>query len=221
MTSTILLVFELIGTVAFAASGAIVALSKKMDIFGVATLGVVTAVGGGVIRDLILGNTPPATFQNPLYALVAIGVSVILFIPAVRRVLFHKPRVYEIVMLLMDSLGLGIFTVVGIQVAHSTEGEHNAFLLVFVGMITGVGGGVIRDLLAGNTPFILVKHFYASASLIGSVVCVVLWHYFGSFAATIGGTVVIIILRLLAARYHWSLPKSEMEETVQTENKTK
>ena len=73
MTNTILLVFELIGTVAFAASGAIVALSKKMDIFGVVTLGVVTAVGGGVIRDLVLGHTPPATFQNPLYALVAIG----------------------------------------------------------------------------------------------------------------------------------------------------
>lgn len=214
MTITIRLVFELIGTVAFAASGAIVALSKKMDIFGVVTLGVVTAVGGGVIRDLILGNNPPATFQNPLYALVAIGVSVILFIPWVRKILFHKPRVYEIVMLVMDSLGLGIFTVVGIQVAHSTEGEHNAFLLVFVGMITGVGGGVIRDLLAGNTPFILVKHFYASASLIGAVVCVVLWHYLGSFAASAGGMVVTIILRLLAARYHWSLPKSEMEEPV-------
>ena len=217
MTNTILLVFELIGTVAFAASGAIVALSKKMDIFGVVTLGVVTAVGGGVIRDLVLGHTPPATFQNPLYALVAIGVSVILFIPWVRKILFHKPRVYELVMLLMDSLGLGIFTVMGIQAAYSTEGEHNAFLLVFVGMITGVGGGIIRDLLAGNTPFILVKHFYASASLIGAVVCIVLWYFLGSFAAIAGGTVVTIILRLLAARFHWSLPKSEMEESVESE----
>lgn len=217
MTNTILLVFELIGTVAFAASGAIVALSKKMDIFGVVTLGVVTAVGGGVIRDLVLGHTPPATFQNPLYALVAIGVSVILFIPWVRKILFHKPRVYELVMLLMDSLGLGIFTVMGIQAAYSTEGEHNAFLLVFVGMITGVGGGIIRDLLAGNTPFILVKHFYASASLIGAVVCIVLWYFLGSFAAIAGGTVVTIILRLLAARFHWSLPKSEMEEPVESE----
>ena len=217
MTNTILLVFELIGTVAFAASGAIVALSKKMDIFGVVTLGVVTAVGGGVIRDLVLGHTPPATFQNPLYALVAIGVSVILFIPWVRKILFHKPRVYELVMLLMDSLGLGIFTVMGIQAAYSTEGEHAAFVLVFVGMLPGVGGGIIRDLLAGNTPFILVKHFYASASLIGAVVCIVLWYFLGSFAAIAGGTVVTIILRLLAARFHWSLPKSEMEESVESE----
>lgn len=212
MSSTIMLVFELIGTVAFAASGAIVALSKRMDVFGVVTLGVVTSVGGGVIRDLILGNTPPATFRNPLYALVAIAVSVIIFIPAVRRVLFHKPRVYEIVMLVMDSLGLGVFTVVGIQVAYTAEEEYNAFLLIFVGVITGVGGGVIRDLLAGNTPFILVKHFYASASLIGAVVCILLWQFVGSMAGIAGGTVVIIVLRLLAARYHWSLPKSEMED---------
>ncbi len=217
MSSTILLVFELIGTIAFAASGAIIALSKKMDIFGVATLGIVTAVGGGVIRDLILGNTPPATFQNPLYALVAMGVSLILFIPAVRRVLFHKPRVYEIVMLIMDSLGLGVFTVVGIQVAYTAGEEYNAFLLIFVGVITGVGGGVIRDLLAGNTPFILVKHFYASASLIGAVVCILLWQFVGSVAGIAGGTVVIIVLRLLAARYHWSLPKSRMEEAPHTD----
>ncbi len=218
MSSTILLIFELIGTIAFAASGAITALSKKMDVFGVTTLGVVTAVGGGVIRDLILGNTPPVTFRNPLYALVAILVSVIIFIPAVRKVLFHKPRVYEITMLIMDSLGLGIFTVVGIQVAYTAEAEYNAFLLLFVGMITGVGGGVIRDLLAGNTPFILKKHFYASASLIGAVVCILLWRFVGSLAGMAGGTVIIIVLRLLAAHYHWSLPKSEMEEPVSEEN---
>jgi len=217
MSGTIMLVFELIGTIAFAASGAIVALSKKMDIFGVATLGVVTAVGGGVIRDLILGNTPPATFRNPLYALVAIGVSIVVFVPWVRKILFHNPKVYEIVMLIMDSLGLGIFTVVGIQVAYNSDEEHNTFLLIFVGMITGVGGGVIRDLLAGNTPFILVKHFYASASLIGSVVCIVLWRYLGSFAGISGGTLVIIVLRLLAARYHWSLPKSEMKELMESQ----
>ena len=85
--------FELIGTIAFAASGAMVGLSKKMDIFGVAVLGLVTAVGGGVIRDIVLGLTPPATFQNPVYALVAIFVSLILFVPAVRRFLF-KNRIH-------------------------------------------------------------------------------------------------------------------------------
>ena len=95
MSENLLLVFELIGTVAFAASGAMVGLSKKMDIFGIAVLGIVTSVGGGIIRDLVLGNTPPATFQNPVYALVAIFVSLIIFIPAVRRFLFKKQSIYE------------------------------------------------------------------------------------------------------------------------------
>lgn len=212
MSETLLLIFELIGTVAFAASGAIVALSKKMDIFGVITLGIVTAVGGGVCRDLILGLTPPATFQNPVYALVALGVSLVMFIPAVRRVLFKKHRLYDVAMLLMDSLGLGIFTVVGIEVAYAAGETQNLFLLIFVGMVTGIGGGVLRDVLAGNTPYIFVKHFYACASLIGAAVCVALWRFFGESVAVIGGAATVVVLRLLAARFHWSLPKAKGAE---------
>ena len=94
MSENLLLLFEIMGTVAFAVSGAMVALSKKMDVFGVAGLGLVTAVGGGVIRDLILGITPPKTFQNPVYAAVAIATSLIIFIPAVRRFLSGK-EVYD------------------------------------------------------------------------------------------------------------------------------
>ena len=95
MSENLLLLFELIGTVAFAVSGAMVGLSKKMDIFGITVLGIVTSVGGGVIRDIVLGLTPPATFQNPIYALVAILVSIIVFIPAVRRFLFKKQSIYK------------------------------------------------------------------------------------------------------------------------------
>ena len=207
----LIFILELIGTIAFAASGAITGLSKKMDIFGVATLGVVTSVGGGVIRDLILGLTPPATFSKPVYALVAIAVSIIIFIPAVRRILFKQQAVYDYAMLFMDSLGLGIFTVVGIQVAYTADASHNIFLLIFVGMITGIGGGVLRDVLAGNTPYIFVKHFYACASLIGAIICIALWKYVGQTIAIAGGAIAILILRLLAAHYRWSLPKAEME----------
>lgn len=210
MSETLLLIFELIGTVAFAASGAITGLTKKMDIFGVTTLGVVTAVGGGVFRDIILGITPPATFSKPIYALVAIAVSIIIFIPAVRNFLFKKQRVYDMVMLIMDSLGLGIFTVVGVQTAYMSNASYNVFLLIFVGMVTGIGGGIIRDVLAGNTPFIFVKHFYACASLIGAIACIVLWKLFGQSVAISGGAVVIIILRLLAAHFRWSLPRAEI-----------
>lgn len=208
MSDNLLLVFELIGTVAFAASGAMVALSKKMDIFGVAVLGVVTAVGGGVIRDLVLGITPPATFINPIYAVFSIGVSILLFLPAVRHFLFKKHKAYEKAMLIMDSLGLGIFTVVGIEAAF-LSGQKSVFLMIFVGMITGTGGGIIRDLLAGDMPFILRKHFYATASLIGALFSIALWNFAGQYAAMALGAALIFILRLLAAKYRWKLPKAK------------
>lgn len=210
MPEKLLLVFELIGTVAFALSGAMVGLSKKMDIFGVVTLGLITAVGGGVIRDLVLGNTPPATFRNPVYAVFAIITAITVFIPAVRRFLFKKQDLYDKILLLMDSVGLGIFTVVGVETAFLME-HRNIFLLIFVGLITGVGGGMIRDILAQETPAILVRHFYATASIIGAVASVIFWHIFGQSMAVFGGAAVVIILRLLAAKFHWSLPKADMD----------
>lgn len=209
MIETLAFVFELFGTVAFAISGAITGLKKKMDIFGVVILAVVTAVGGGAIRDIVLGNTPPMTFRNPVYALVAVATGIITFIPAVRRLAGKNPRVFDIFLLITDSVGLGIFTVMGIRTAIGTGHGENLFLLVFVGVVTGVGGGLLRDMMAGNTPYIFVKHVYASASLAGAVLCVLLWKPLGSTAAMSVSAVVIIIIRFLAARFKWSLPKAE------------
>lgn len=212
MSETMFLVFELIGTVAFAASGAITGISKKMDILGVTTLGIVTAVGGGVIRDVILGITPPATFSNPIYAIIALTVSAIIFIPSVHRFLFKNHKAYDLIMLVMDSAGLGIFTVVGIQTAMHKFDSPNVFLLVFVGMVTGIGGGVLRDVLSKSTPYIFVKHFYACASFFGAVTCIILWHFLGEQFAVIGGAAVVLILRLLAAHFRWSLPKAHFDK---------
>ena len=203
-----LLILEIIGTVAFAVSGAMTGLSKKMDIFGVVILGLTTAVGGGAVRDVILGLTPPAMFTNPIYAAVAAVVSVIVFLPAVRRWLTAYGRVREILMLVMDSLGLGVFTVVGIQRAYTATDHRGLFLLVFVGVVSGVGGGLLRDVMAGNTPYIFVKHVYASASIIGAILCAALWGALGATAAMILGASVILTIRLLAAHYHWSLPRA-------------
>lgn len=203
-----LLILEIIGTVAFAVSGAMTGLSKKMDIFGVVILGLTTAVGGGMIRDLVLGLTPPAMFTNPIYAAVAAVVSVIVFLPGVRRWLTAYGRVREILMLVMDSLGLGVFTVVGIQRAYTATDHRGLFLLVFVGVVTGVGGGLLRDVMAGQTPYIFVKHVYASASIIGAILCAALWAPLGATMAMILGASVILAIRLLAAHYHWSLPKA-------------
>lgn len=210
MPFSVITVFEIIGTVAFAASGAIVALKKEMDIFGVAILGLFTAVGGGVIRDMILGNTPPAVFKDPVYAVVAIITSVIIFLPKVRGLLKKSPKVYDIVMLIMDSVGLGIFTVVGIQTAKSVNPDSGYFLLVFVGIVTGVGGGLLRDICAGVTPYIFVKHFYACASLLGSMLCAFLWDYTSESIAMISGSAAVLVLRILAAKFRWSLPKARL-----------
>lgn len=205
---TLILILELIGTVAFAISGAMTALKKNMDIFGVAILGLTTAVGGGAIRDILLGTTPPVMFREPVYALLAIFVSVVVFIPSVRRLLTRNHTLYERMMLVMDSIGLGVFTVVGINTAYGVSDDFNLFLLIFVGTVTGVGGGVLRDVLAGNTPYIFVKHIYACASIVGAILCASLRAPLGEAASVIIGASAVIIIRLLAAHYKWSLPHS-------------
>lgn len=205
---TLIFMLELIGTVAFAISGAMTALKKNMDIFGVAILGLTTAVGGGALRDVLLGITPPVMFREPVYALLAIFVSVVVFIPSVRRLLTRRQSLYERMMLVMDSIGLGIFTVVGINTAYGVSDDFNLFLLIFVGTVTGVGGGVLRDVLAGNTPYIFVKHIYACASIAGAILCAALRAPLGEAASVIIGASAVIIIRLLAAHYKWSLPHS-------------
>ena len=204
MLDNIELFLEIIGTVAFAASGAMIAVNRKMDVFGVAMLGLFTAVGGGVIRDLLLGNTPPLSFRQPFYALTAIAVSIVMFLKPVRRRYNRHGRAFDTVLLVMDSVGLGVFSVVGVQVALATR--SNLYTAVFVGVVTGVGGGILRDVMAGQTPFVFVKHFYASASLIGALACALLWPRMGQVSAMLAGALVVIALRLLAARYRWSLP---------------
>ena len=205
---TLFVAFEILGTIAFAVSGAVVAISKKMDIFGVAILGMTTAVGGGILRDLILGITPPAAFQSPGYALTSIAVSMLVFLPPERRLLHWNEKLYDTALLLFDAIGLGIFTVIGVQTAYIATGELNAFLAIFVGVVTGCGGGVMRDVCAGAPPYIFVKHFYATASLLGAVACLLLWNI-GQMPAMLIGAAVTLTLRLLAAHYRWSLPKAK------------
>ncbi len=204
---------EILGTIAFASSGALLAMEKHMDIFGVCILGITTAVGGGIIRDIVLGNTPPYVFQNSSYVLVAIVVSTILFIYKYiqkhtnLRLFDRVKNCYDIAMLWMDAIGLGIFTVVGINTAVTQGYKDNLFLLIFVGMVTGIGGGMLRDIMALKTPFVFVKHVYASASLAGALVYIALMDYLVvSINMTISATVVVAI-RVVAAHYKWNLPK--------------
>lgn len=106
----------------------------------------------------------------------------------------------------MDSIGLGIFTVVGVNTGIRQGYGSNVFLLVFVGTITGVGGGLLRDMMAGVPPYIFVRHIYACASIVGAIVCV--WmQQFGAVWAMVVGACVVVLIRYLAAHYRWNLPK--------------
>ena len=203
------LVLELIGTVAFSVSGAMIAIEKKMDIFGVIILGLITAIGGGMLRDITLGITPPATFQNPIYAFTAVISAIIVFLPFVQRLFHRYQNIYDHIMLLMDSLGLAIFTVIGVQAAFLRSEGYSFFLLCFVGVITGVGGGVFRDITAGLPPYIFVKHIYACASLAGAILCAFLWRYGLPNLSMVIGAAVVFLIRILSAHFRWSLPKPE------------
>ncbi len=209
MTDNIIFAFEIVGVIAFAISGALVGIEKKMDILGISILGLSVACGGGVIRDLVLGITPPMTFRNPIYATIAILTSIVVFIYAVKYPKKASSRRKDRIMLIMDAIGLGIFTVMGINTAYMQEQDYSLFLLIFVGVITGVGGGILRDIMAGDRPYVFVKHFYASASIIGAIIYVLIWPHIGTVASMFVGTGVIIVLRLMAAKFRWSLPKPE------------
>ena len=209
--STLFFIFELIGTVAFAASGVVTALEKELDLFGALVLGTVAAVGGGVIRDLILGYLPPAAFRYPLYALVALGTAAVGF--AIAYVLGRRSRphssVYAQILNLFDSVGLAVFTVAGVRSAAACGFGENAFLSVFVGLLTGVGGGVLRDIMAGQVPSILRKRIYALAAAFGALIYYYLCdlHLCGERIAVLAGAGAVLVIRLLATVFHWNLPR--------------
>ena len=216
MLDKYIFIIEIIGTIAFASSGAMVGIKKQMDLLGVCVLGMTTAVGGGMIRDLILGVNPPIMFQNPTYALIAIAFSVLVFCGLYffqnKLTRSRVQGVYDKLMMIFDSLGLGLFTVVGVTTAINIGYETTGFLQIFVGVLTGVGGGVLRDIMAGNTPYIFVKHVYASASIIGAIVCLLVERWFGDLPAMLIGAAAVFVIRLLAAHFKWNLPSIKQVE---------
>jgi len=243
---------EITGTIAFAVSGALVGIKHKMDLFGVTMLGLVTAVGGGVMRDIVIGNTPPAVFKDPFAALAAVGVSVAVF--SFYYFLYRYTERYavssqaapektplkaaasgsdaacaasseyrhasgrfnllkneivrrysEALLFLADTVGLAVFTVIGIKSAVDVYPDNYA-VLIFVGVITGTGGGVLRDLLSVSIPYIFKKHIYAIASIFGALTCAFLIYVTGEKIALVTGAVIVIVIRVCAALFKWNLP---------------
>lgn len=211
--NVIIFCMELAGTIAFAASGAMVGINCGMDIFGVCVLGVMTAVGGGMTRDVILGNVPGA-LTRPVYVLAAVIAALLVFAVLYFRRNVLQGRfgaVYDRVMLIMDSVGLGIFTVMGVMTGIREGYMENSFLLTVLGTLTGVGGGLLRDMMAGQPPYIFVKHIYACASVVGAVSCVWIYRLWGQLPAMVAASVLVVVIRFLAAHYRWNLPRIRMD----------
>ena len=210
----IILITEWIGTVSFAVSGSLVAIHYSLDLFGVLTVGCVTTVGGGIIRDLLIGNLPPKIFFNPLILLVAVLTSLAVFLVsyAYRRNFERIRKVTEMINVFFDALGLAAFSISGIETACLSSFESNALLTVTVGVITGVGGGILRDVLVNEKPAVFTKHVYAVVSIVGC--CFYYWLGIGinrKISATVLVILFTVLIRILAAKFHWKLPKIRLD----------
>jgi uncharacterized membrane protein YeiH len=210
LSLSLLVIFDFIGTVAFAVSGAITGIQKRMDIFGVNILAILTACGGGLTRDIIMGNFPPQMFINPFYVLVAAVVANIVF----GIMYFHKgiPQkfsgLYDRGLFIFDTVGLAAFMVDGVMIGANFGYEDDLFLLVFLGFITGVGGGVLRDVLSNQMPAIFVKHVYALPVIIGGILMVIMHELLGAWnLAMVMSFALVIVLRVMARHFLWNLPK--------------
>ena len=203
-------IIEIIGIIAFTISGVIVAFKKRFDLLGVVTLGTLTAVGGGALRDILLGVLPPSMFRNGIYVLIAFITAIVSFyvgIFAIKKIKRKRAEFYNLITF-FDAVGLGVFTVVGSNTAIVNGFLDNAFLTIFVGVITGVGGGVIRDMIANTTPFIMYKDLYASSAIIGACLYYGLYRLNSNhFLCIFVSIVATISVRLLAQKYNLSLPK--------------
>lgn len=210
-------VFEIIGSIAFAISGSMLAIKKEMDLFGILILGIVTSVGGGAIRDIVIGNTPPAMFQNPKCTVISSITAMIVFISwkiyIRKRNLFSEKIarrtdiMYHNLLFLSDTLGLAAFTILGMEATISFLHTDQFLLIAFVGLITGVGGGILRDLLAGEIPYVLQKHIYATACIFGIIGYYILYYFMPESAAALIGFCLVLVVRYLAKHFEWNLPR--------------
>ena len=209
---TMLLVLELIGTCAFAISGAVLGITKRFDIFGVIFSGIITALGGGTIRDLLLGNLPPAMFRNYIYLIFAVATCLLTFIIAsiLKNKFSENIVIIDKVNNVFDAIGLGVFTIVGMNVAINSGFSDNFFFVVFLGMTTGCGGGILRDAIVGEVPFVLRKRVYAVASIAGGIAYYLMYIMLhqGVVISSVVGITLIFALRILASVFKWDLPKA-------------
>lgn len=190
---------DLIGSYVFAISGVLAAAEHRLDLFGAGILGTVTAIGGGTLRDMMIGSTPVAWMQDPLYFfMILLGI--------ITALVFRKRILrFRKTMFLFDAIGIGMFTIIGINKTIGLGLPLTTALLM--GVVSATFGGVVRDVLANEVPLIFRKDFYATVCVIGGICYITLLHFeVMEIAAKILSILLIISLRVLAVKYRWRLP---------------
>jgi uncharacterized membrane protein YeiH len=190
---------DILGTIAFAISGALVAIDKKLDPFGVLIIAFATAIGGGTLRDVLIGRNPVAWMQDLNYVYTILGST--FFAILIRKKISYLSKS----LFLFDTIGLGIFTIIGTEIG--LQQNLHPLISIALGTITATFGGVIRDTLCNEIPVIFRKEIYASACFIGAVVFFILHKYNAPTNLNyIITTLIVIIIRLIAVKYKLSLP---------------
>ncbi len=192
-------IIDILGTIAFAISGVLVAMEKKLDLFGVFIIAFVAAVGGGTLRDMLIGNTPVVWMRESVYILVILA-TVVLSIIFVKQLKYLRTTLF-----LFDTIGLGLFTMVGVEKGLSSE--LSPIMCIALGTITASFGGVIRDILCNEIPVIFRREVYATACILGGVSYFLFRELpFDSVYGYIAAIVVVISTRLLAVKFKIALP---------------
>jgi len=208
--STVLTVIEIIGVLSFSISGALMAIDKENDFFGVIFLAIITSFGGGILRDIFIGNTPPLFFKLYHLIIVSVVTSTVVFLLAT---IFKKQYVQnedfvQSINNYLDAAGLGVFVISGARICMEA-GFTNPFLIVVMGMISGTGGSMTRDIIMREVPALLRRHIYLMAGLAGATIYYFLVRFGVSdvFAVPIGA-ISIVIIRILATIFKWNMPKA-------------
>ncbi|MBQ8858286.1 MAG: TRIC cation channel family protein [Clostridia bacterium] len=207
----VLTTMEIIGIIAAAIAGAMKAIDKKLDLFGVVLIGMITGLGGGVLRDVTLGCAPPRSFSNPAYLWSAFIPPLVVCLVALllQEYYTREEKLIDRINNVVDALGLGAFAVGGAAVARAVGFDGNAVMVIFAGGITSVGGGVLRDIILREIPSVLHKRVYVVAALAGSVAYFLLLGWgAGEVWSSIAGVSIVFILRMLATIFHWNFPKA-------------
>jgi uncharacterized membrane protein YeiH len=217
LLEAIMLAADILGTFAFALAGALVAIDRELDLFGVVIMACTTSCGGGIMRDMMIGKHPPAIFTDYWYILIIATVVAIVAFTVIWRIKDRyralRPRIDTIINV-FDAIGLGSFSVAGVMAVEAIGFDSNPLLSIFLGTLTGVGGGALRDMMTGKMPYIFRKHIYALAAASGSAIYYVGGHYLNAHEiAAFVGMFAVFIIRILAAHYCWSLPRIHIPET--------